>query len=205
MDTSRPMTALVPSLDGPVLEALARTTRPMTGREVHRLAGTGSESGVRLILARLDSHGLVNSMQAGRATLYVANRSHVAWPIVEMLAGLRRELFSRMRDLVASWLVPPVTVAVFGSAARGDGDIDSDIDVLVIHDDGDETQWELQIDLLRNQVTSWTGNPCQVYELTEAEFTQHLTAGEPIVDQWRRDAVVVFGEPLAHLMKGRAT
>ena len=90
MDVARPLTVLVPSLDGPVLEALARTSRPVTGREAHRLAGAGSESGVRLVLARLVEHGLVNATQAGKATLYVANREHIAWPLVE---GLVKSLF----------------------------------------------------------------------------------------------------------------
>ena len=132
MDVARPLTVLVPSLDGPVLEALARTSRPVTGREAHRLAGAGSESGVRLVLARLVEHGLVNATQAGKATLYVANREHIAWPLVEGLVNLRRELFARMGKLIAAWSSPPATVTVFGSAARGDGGLDSDIDVLVV-------------------------------------------------------------------------
>ena len=112
MDVARPLTVLVPSLDGPVLEALARTSRPVTGREAHRLAGAGSESGVRLVLARLVEHGLVNATQAGKATLYVANREHIAWPLVEGLVNLRRELFARMGKLIAAWSSPPATVTV---------------------------------------------------------------------------------------------
>ena len=201
MDVARPLTVLVPSLDGPVLEALARTSRPVTGREAHRLAGAGSESGVRLVLARLVEHGLVNATQAGKATLYVANREHIAWPLVEGLVNLRRELFARMGKLIAAWSSPPATVTVFGSAARGDGGLDSDIDVLVVRPAGGDEVWEEQLDGLREHVASWTGNPCQVYELTEQEFVQHVEAREPIVDEWRRDAVVVFGVPLTALVE----
>ena len=201
MDVARPLTVLVPSLEGPVLEALARTSRPVTGREAHRLAGAGSESGVRLVLARLVEHGLVNATQAGKATLYVANREHIAWPLVEGLVNLRRELFARMGKLIAAWSSPPATVTVFGSAARGDGGLDSDIDVLVVRPAGGDEVWEEQLDGLREHVASWTGNPCQVYELTEQEFVQHVEAREPIVDEWRRDAVVVFGVPLTALVE----
>lgn len=202
MDLSRPISALAPSLDGFVLEVLARTSRPITGREAHRLSAAGSETGVRLVLGRLVEHGLVEATQAGRATLYVANRDHIAWPIVEMMIGLRRELFSRMHDLITSWHAVPINVAVFGSAARGDGNLESDIDVLVIRDSNETTTWELQIDHLRNQVTSWTGNHCQIYELTDVEFAQHLASREPILDEWRRDAVDIFGKPLSQLMRG---
>jgi hypothetical protein len=70
---------------------------------------------------------------------------------------------------------------------------------LVVRPAGGDEVWEEQLDGLREHVTSWTGNPCQVYELTEQEFVQHVEAREPIVDEWRRDAVVVFGVPLTAL------
>ncbi len=202
MDVGSPMTALVPTLDGPVLEALARTSRPVTGREVHRLAGAGSESGVRLVLTRLVEHGLVHASQAGRATLYVANRAHIAWPLVEGMVDLRREFLGRLRELVSAWSLAPVTVAVFGSAARGDGGVDSDVDLLVVRPSGDDPVWDTQLDELRERVTAWTGNACQMYELTEDEFVEHVAAREPIVEEWRRDAVVVVGQPLTRLIDG---
>jgi hypothetical protein len=60
-----------------VLAVLAHTRRPLTGRQVHQLAGAGSESGVRKVLARLTAQGLVHVSEAGQAKLYVANREHV--------------------------------------------------------------------------------------------------------------------------------
>jgi len=48
-------------LEGPVLDVLAHTTRPLTGREIARLARRGSERGVRLVLHRLVDHGLVSA------------------------------------------------------------------------------------------------------------------------------------------------
>ena len=204
MDVSRPMATLIPSLDGHVLEVLARTLRPVTGREVHRLTGAGSESGVRLVLARLVDHGLVQATRAGRATLYVANRDHIAWPLVEGLVNLRREFFGRVRELVASWQLVPVVVAVFGSTARGDGGVDSDIDLLVVRPAVQDEAWEQQLDGLREHVALWTGNACHIYDLTEDELAEHIAEAEPIVDEWRRDAVVLFGVPLNRLLMGGA-
>src|ERR1700722_14408813 len=88
MNLSQPSDCVVPTLDGPVLMVLARLTAPVTGRQVHQLAGTGSESGVRKVLARLVGQGIVRVNEAGSALLYHANREHVAWPAVEKLAGL---------------------------------------------------------------------------------------------------------------------
>lgn len=199
VDVGHPIAAVLPTLDGPVLEVLARTSRPLTGREVHRIAGVGSESGVRLVLNRLAEQGLVTATQAGKATLYVGNRDHIAWPAVESLTSLRRTLFDRLRNAAEAWDAKALTVAVFGSAARGDGDTSSDIDILIIRPNAEPERWAAQIDTLREQVTAWTGNPCQVYELTTSEYAQHVQAQEPIVAEWRRDAVIVAGAPLAQI------
>lgn len=200
VDVSKPHSAVIPTLDGPVREVLDRTTRPLTGREVHRLAAAGSEAGVRRTLNRLVEHGLATAMQAGKATLYLANRAHLAWPAVDVLVSLRKELLNRLRNLIESWAAKPKTAAVFGSTAHGDGSTDSDIDILLIRSETtDPVAWEAQVDDMRDQVVSWTGNACQVYDLTEAEYFQHVAAGEPTVDEWQTDAVVVFGTPLARL------
>ncbi len=57
----------------------------------------------------------------------------------------------------------------------------------------------MQIDDLRDHVAAWTGNVCQIYEISVSEFHDHINAQEPIVREWRRDAVVVFGVPLAKI------
>lgn len=202
MDVSAPYRAVIPSLDGHVLMALARLAAPVTGRRVHRLTGVGSEAGVRKVLTRLEEHGLVRVTKAGSALLYEAHRAHVAWPAVLDLANLRSEVVARMRREIEAWPTPPRSVAVFGSAARGDGDTASDIDVAVIRRRQTEPddEWQAQLDRLREQVTEWTGNRCQVYELSTEELEQHVAAGEPIVDEWRRDALTVAGADLRRLV-----
>lgn len=69
----------------------------MTGREVARLVGRNSHSGVLDVLNRLAEHGLVERQEAGRAFLYKLNRDHLAAPAVEVLANMRSELLSRLR------------------------------------------------------------------------------------------------------------
>src|SRR5699024_3972816 len=202
VDLSHPASAIVPSLEGPVLTVLGRTSRPLTGRDVHRLADTGSESGVRRVLTRLDQHSVVNSMQAGHETLSAANRDHLAWPAVVSVTEIRSTFFRRLRELTATWSPAPTTVAVFGSMARGDGGVASDIDVLVIGASGTDTDpWRAQVDELRSRIKTWTGNEAQIYELTEPELRNHVTAGEAIVTEWRRDAVTIIGSPLTHLLQ----
>lgn len=199
MDVTHPIRSVVPTLDGPVLEVLARTTRPLSGREVHRLAGAGSPNGVRLALARLAAQGVVRAEERAQAVFYTANREHVTWPAVEILAGLRATLLDRLRTELRAWTVQPVHAALFGSTARGDGAADSDIDVLLLRPDGlaeDDSPWADQVDLMRERVTAWTGNHCQTFQVDRARLAEHLLAHDPLVDELRRDAITLSGPDL---------
>ncbi|WP_372734558.1 nucleotidyltransferase domain-containing protein [Nocardioides sp.] len=69
----------------------------------------------------------------GRNQVHELNRDHVAAQIAVALAGLRGELWARFRNELDSWRPKPLYACVFGSAARGDGGVDSDIDLLLVH------------------------------------------------------------------------
>ena len=186
MDVSLPITTVVPSLDGPVLAALAATTTPMGLATVHARAGRGSKSGIRSVLVRMVAEGLVLDVPGG----YVLNRDHLAAPAIESLASLHGELVDRIRQAVEKWPVPPTVVGLFGSAARRDGDSSSDIDVLVVSED---PQLAERVDALAWQVQRWTGNSAHVVGRTPAEVARLRRAKEPILAEWTRDLVVIVG------------
>lgn len=190
MDVSMPITTVVPSLDGPVLAALAATAGPMGLGAVHVRAGRGSKSGVRSVLLRMVEEGLVLEIPGG----YVLNRDHLAAPAVELLASLHRELTNRIRSAVGQWPIAPELVGMFGSAARRDGDANSDIDVLVVSDDPD---LEDRVDELAEQIRRWTGNRAQVIGRTPKEIARLRRAKEPILAEWTRDLLVIAGERAA--------
>jgi hypothetical protein len=93
----------------------------------------GSEVGVRRSLARLVEQGIVRAEMMGRNLVHELNRDHLAAPIADHLAGLRLELWQRLRRTLGAWNPKPIYGYVFGSAARGDGDSGSDIDLLLVH------------------------------------------------------------------------
>jgi predicted nucleotidyltransferase len=190
MDVALPITTVVPSLDGPVLAALAATTTPLGLADVHVRAGRGSKSGVRSVLLRLVHQGLVLEVPGG----YLLNRDHLAAPAVQLLAGLHGELADRIRTAVTEWHAPPTLVGLFGSAARRDGDADSDIDVLVVAED---PELDDRVDGLAEQIRRWTGNRAQVLGRTSADIAALQRADEPILAEWARDLVVIAGSRAA--------
>lgn len=133
MDVSDPTRAITPSLDGPVLAVLAAAGRPLTVGEIAAQAVRGSEIGIRRSVGRLVDQGIIRATVMGRNRVHELNRDHIAAGIAELMADLRLELWRRLRAELSGWDVAPLYAAVFGSAARGDGDACSDIDLLLVH------------------------------------------------------------------------
>lgn len=187
VNVSMPISTVVPSLDGPVLAVLASTYAPLSLADVHRRAGPSSKSGVRQVLVRMLTQGLVAEVPGG----YVLNRDHVAAPAVELLANLHGALAGRIRSAAEAWPGQVLLAGLFGSAARRDGDASSDIDILVVSDDAALDEFA---DELAGWVRAWTGNPAQVVGLSTAELRRLRAAKEPIVAGWERDLVVLCGD-----------
>ena len=205
MDVSEPSAAVCPSLDGPVLVVLAGTTRALSVREVARLVARGSFEGVRKALIRMTEHGLVLVDEAGNATLYSLNRSHVAAPAVELLVDLRAEFLRRITEAVAGWVMATVHASVFGSVARGDGDTASDIDVFLVRPrrvPADDPAWRAQTDMLAELIHAWSGNHLGLAEVSETELPRvaRTAAGRNI----RNDGITIAGKPVEKILRTAA-
>ncbi len=138
--------------------------------------------------------------------MFTLNREHLAAPAVEVLAGLRAELLHRIRDLVGTWKTPAAHVSIFGSAARGEGDAQSDIDVFAVRPDSisdDDPQWRKQLDDLAQNIERWTGNRANIAEAAETEIENLLAEDRPIVAELRADAIGIDGPDISTLLRGR--
>jgi predicted nucleotidyltransferase len=196
MDVSRPYSAVCPTLDGDVLKVLAGTTMALTGRQVALLTGRKSHSGVLAVLNRLTEHGLVSRIELNHAYLFALNRDHLAAPAVEILVGMRKALFEEIRNVIDNWSITPVHASLFGSAARGDGDTQSDFDLLVVRPDSvdeDEAAWRSQIDDLVDLVRRRTGNQVSVIERDKPGMERLREAEPPILSELLADAIVFSG------------
>jgi hypothetical protein len=203
MNVSRVYSAVAPTVEGDVLMVLAGTTQPLSGRRVARLARRGSVAAVAKALDRLVRQGLVLRQEAPPASLYTLNRQHVAAPAVETLALIRIEFLARLRRAFSTWSIPPTHASLFGSAARGDGDLDSDIDMFVVRPAGveaDDTTWDEQLRDIGDAVLAWTGNHAGVIDFAEHDLGQMRDEDPPVLQELRRDAIDLAGVPLRELL-----
>lgn len=196
MDLERPLAVVTPTADGDALAVLARADRAFTAAQVRELAGRRSVEGMRLALKRLVAQGIVTTTRVGATTAYSLNRDHLAAPSVIAMADLKRELIERLRDRLGRWSPSCTYAALFGSAARGDMHLSSDLDLLIVRPsllDPDEEGWAAQVDGLRAEATRWTGNDVRVLELDEDDLSSSQVS--PVLQEVRREGIRLFGSP----------
>lgn len=205
MDVSRPYGVISHPLDSAVLHVLAGTTQGLTGRRVARLTNEGTQEGVRKALGRLVDEGVVEQQEAGNAILYQLNRRHLAAPAIERLTDLRRVLLTRLAEAFGEWGIPPLHASMFGSAARGDGDSSSDIDLFVVRPgavNADDRTWRAQIERLTDDVKDWTGNHANVVDISESDLADLRRRRPAIVDSLEADALRLAGPDFAAVLGG---
>ncbi|MBU4214845.1 MAG: nucleotidyltransferase domain-containing protein [Actinobacteria bacterium] len=208
MDLTSPLRSLIPSLDAAALEVLSGTESALSATQAARLAGRGSRAGLTLVLDRLARTGLVVAEPSNTGRLYRLNRRHVLASAVLAAAAARGELLIRLREGVGALSPTPVHVSVFGSFARGEGDDDSDIDLLIVTNpsvDRHAETWRTQVRALEDDVLAWTGNRLEPLVLSADELAAAAAGGERIVNELADDAMTVLGESFHHLLTGART
>ncbi|HVA59230.1 MAG TPA: nucleotidyltransferase domain-containing protein [Mycobacteriales bacterium] len=203
MNLTSPAASVLPALRARVLMVLARVEAGLTGRRVAALAA-GSVAGVAKILETLVHGGLVHRIDAGSASLYFLNRDHLGASAVLSLATMRERLIEMLQRRVSEFTHRPLNATLFGSAARGDGDEESDIDLLLVRPEAiseDDEAWTDDIERLATSVLAWTGNPLSVVEYTPADLVVRAGGRDGLLDRINREGVHLHGTVLRALRR----
>jgi hypothetical protein len=210
MDLSNPIGSVIPTAHGAVLAVLARTTEPLSGRRVAALSdGKVGQWRANEVLRELTEAGVVLREQRPPANLYRLNRDHVAAAGITALADQWATLLRHMSEHIDGWSTPPVAACLFGSAARGEAGPASDIDVLLVTpadvaaSEAIERAWQEQVDRFTRNVWTWSGNTCEVLELTAAELGGAVARDDRLVRELRDDAIALAGQDIRSLLRPR--
>lgn len=204
MDFARPVQAVVPGAQGRILAVLAETSAELNLRALARLSGVSLAQASR-VLPGLVSLGMVERRDVPPAALFRVVSDHVAVRAVMELSRARDVVLGEIGRLAAELSPPPVSVIVFGSLARGDAGLDSDIDVVVVRPGavGEESEaWRHDVEAWRQEVRRLSGNAVEIVEVGEREIGRLLRSRRPMWRDVIRDGVVVYGAPLADLRAG---
>jgi predicted nucleotidyltransferase len=181
-----PFGGVIPGVRGAVLGALLRTDTPLTGRQVHALVSDDySLWTVQGVLKTLTQLGLVNTQTIGRAGVHTVNEDHVSVGSLRALLDPIAMLTDTVRDVVGDEVQ---TVILFGSIARGEARINSDVDLVVLA----PSEWDGRTDL-EDAVRRRLGNDCDVLVFTLEDFTHLQGTGEPVAREILTDGVALLG------------
>ena len=188
MDVGHPLKDIVPGPRGLVLATLVQLEKPVTVRALARHSGVSAQTALNLV-DELSLVGLVHAERVGGLILVALNRDHIFVEPLNALVRARGRLIERMSEELATW--PGLAAAwLFGSAARGDGDRSSDIDLLLVAEaDTEDAAWVSNVATLADHVHEWTGNPAQITEHTWGSFEQLARDGNVLVSAIRDDGV----------------
>jgi predicted nucleotidyltransferase len=190
MDLGHPLADVIPGSRGQLLATLAQLEVPVTVRALARHAGVAPQTALNIVNDLADA-GIVSAERAGSAQMVTLNRDHIlAEPLIS-LSRTRARLVQRLTsELAASPLLAGAWL--FGSAARGAGDRQSDVDLLLVAEASTQTAlWADATAQLAEYVLSWTGNQAQLAEYTRSSFARLVRSNNPIIAALRADGIAL--------------
>lgn len=201
MNIGAPYRILETAGDSEVLRVLAGTTGSLSARQVARLVRSGSRPTALRSLNRLAALGVLDAEEVGRSHMFRLNRQHLAVPALEQLLALRERMLATIRDEVEALEPAPRAAGLFGSTARGDGDADSDIDLLLVHEGQEPPElWEERVATLSAALERRIGNQVSVHQIPESRLSEMRKDPPPIARELRRDYLPLIGPPMRELL-----
>jgi predicted nucleotidyltransferase len=202
VDYLHPLVALIPGARGRVVEALTTNTNPQSIRQVAKRAGV-SASRAGQILEDLTELGITEEQVFGSQVLVRLAPNNVT---ASVLSGLADQLQSKAVLALrqeAEFIKPaPINLTLFGSFARSQARRGSDVDVVVVRpepeDSPDHLVWMESMAKWVEAATRITGNPLHLIELDADELRGTLS---PWLREVEREGMVLAGYPLRRLLK----
>ena len=200
MNLSEPLEGLTSLVEAAVLRVLARADAGFSGRHVHALAGVGSTSSVHRALAGFVELGLVTAEPRPPAIMYRINRAHALWPVVEAALAARSRVFEAIATFCEQELPEELglTVIVYGSVARRESTLASDVDILVVYPEGIDPDARADFDYrLGAHVRRITGNEAQIFSIEREDLRQRMADGDVFIGNVLADGILIHGAPIS--------
>jgi predicted nucleotidyltransferase len=125
---------------------------------------------------------------------------------VARLGGLRMQVIEEMRGLAGDLDPQPLSLTLFGSLARGDADITSDIDILAVRPAAGGERWAASLTRFSSKAQVLTGNHVQILDYDLSDLQQRYAArgdaaGARFWQSVAQDALTLAGADLRELME----
>jgi len=178
-----------------ILRTLFRyPTKEFNENELARVSKVGQKT-VNRAMPKYVSHGVVSVRTIGRANVYTLNSKHYVAEQLKSLfkaeEGAKLELKRMLKETFHADKTV-ISLAIFGSIAKGREGPTSDIDVFILTQDKDGAKRRLQ--KAREAVMRRFGNVISEYILTPHEFEEKRRT--PTIKEIIVDGELIIGRPL---------
>lgn len=206
MNVAEPSDLVMSGSQAAVLRVLCGTTAGLSVREIARLSGV-APSRVSTVVRQASDRGLVTTERHRGTLICQLNRDHLAADAVIALVTMRSRMLELLSTEIGGWPIPVTHASLFGSAARGDGGVESDLDVLVVPSPKaaeDPEAWDEQLFETAQRVRRATGNSPAWLVLTRDDLMTAERNKEQILSELLRDAVTLAGDSFSQVARRTA-
>ncbi|MBU6364717.1 MAG: nucleotidyltransferase domain-containing protein [Gemmatimonadetes bacterium] len=187
-----------------LLRVLTAGGAPLSQRELARRAGVALRS-AQAALADLCATGVARKLEGGRDHLTLLNERHRLAPALIALFRAEAEVPLGVRQALATLArgdgSPPLGVYLFGSVARGEETVESDLDVLLVARNAAHRELLLERLLAgADTLAAEFGVTASPLAYTLGEARRGWKAGAAPWPDLARDVLPVLGPPLAELL-----
>lgn len=183
-----------------VLRELNARKSGVTGREIARLSGITHRSALKA-LENLELLNLVKRQVAGRTYYFTLNREHHLYKkVLSNIFKTENEFLSEINKYITKYLGRySLSIIIFGSAARGDEKIDSDLDVCFVFKNGRRNIEQLIPDL-RTGLKTIYGITLAPFIISLSEFRKRAGTGKSPVNNILKEGKVIYGKQLRNIL-----
>jgi predicted nucleotidyltransferase len=179
-----------------VLRDLARHGGQLSAPTITTRTGL-ARSVVWKALAQLVESGIVSAAGSGRAQLYALRSNHPLGQAIDELFAREERRFDMILDGIRSSAKDcgpgVIAVWIFGSVARGEDRMASDLDIAIVTADDQNTAIMDQMrDALSQSGETLAFRP-SVVRLTANDVVRHVRESDPLWAELVRDALVLLG------------
>lgn len=201
MNIAEPSDLVMSRATASVLRVLVGADASFSIRQLARLAEVSAPRAVEIV-NRASERGLILVEQAGRSRMCRFNREHLAANAIIDLVTIRERILRALESEITAWSIQPLHASLFGSAARGDGGTDSDLDVLIVRPEAvTESMWDDQKYASGLRLMAKIGNAVSWFDISMAELKTASDASEPILSEWKSEGIRLSGTLLPDLLR----
>jgi len=178
-----------------VLRVLDGVSVPLSGRQIAQQAGITYQA-VNATLGQLAEIGVVQVSRSGNARLYQLESNHIliqqlVKPLFRFEYSLRDDMIRDIREALSPLAE---SVVMFGSFARGDQTLSSDVDlVVVISDDGQKNAIETELNDFTALFNQRFGHRLEILLYTSGEAAAFRERSSSLLSEILDDGLVIVG------------